>query len=222
MNQVPIAALAQASVVVALFVLGRTADAKSTIEFCNSGNTELSIVAIGDSPEGGWVIDGWRTIRAGDCATVDAIFHLTVGIAVIGSSGERGMQVYDPSISREICAAVDTSYCVPSTGDFRRRGDKMLGFSECQAGDVLARFAFLLKPLPGQDITVEIPADRNGAIIPFQRPETHSFPPFQSSNRLFQPHATFEIAMRGLAEQQERLRLRLERQDPALVAHWRV
>jgi uncharacterized membrane protein len=222
MNQVSFAALAQASVVVALLVVGRTADAKSTIEFCNSGNTELSIVTIGDSPEGGWVIDGWRTIRAGDCATVDAIFNLTVGIAVVGSSGGRGMQVYDPSISREICATVDASYCVPSTGDFRRRGDKMLGFSECQTGDVLARFAFLLKPLPGQDITVEIPADRNGAIIPFQHPETHSFPPFQPYGRLFPPDATFDIAMRGLAEQQERLRLRIERQDPTLVAHWRA
>ena len=224
MNQVSFAALALASTIVAVLAFGRTAEAKSTIEFCNTGNTELSIVTIGDSPEGRWVGDGWRRIQIGDCATVDAIFHLTVGVAVTGSSGERGMQVYDPGISRKIFAPVDSSYCVPSTGDFRRRGDTMLGFAECQAGDVLARFAFSLKCLPGEDVTVEIPADRNGAIISFQQPKpaTHSFPPFQPYNRLFPPDATFEIAMRGLAEQQERLRLRIERQDPSLVAHWRA
>ncbi len=224
MNRASLAQAAGASMVVALLMLVRTADASSPIKFCNIGNTELSIVTIGDSPEGGWVIDGWRTIQAGDCATVDAIFHITVGFAVTGSSGERGMQVYDPGIRRKIFASVDSNYCVPSTGTFRRRGDTMLGFAECQAGDVLARFAFSLKCLPGEDVTVEIPADRNGAIIPFQQPKpaTHSFPPFQPYNWLFPPDATFEIAMRGLAEQQERLRLRIERQDPSLVAHWRI
>ena len=43
-------------------------------------------------------------------------------IAVTGSSGERGMQVYDPGIRRKIFASVDSNYCVPSTGTFRRRG----------------------------------------------------------------------------------------------------
>jgi hypothetical protein len=39
---------------------------------------------------------------------------------------------------------------------------------------------------------------------------------------LIPPDASFEIAMRGLAEQQERLRLRIEREDPTSIAYWRV
>jgi C-terminal processing protease CtpA/Prc len=134
------------------------------------------------------------------------------------------MQIYDLEMSRKIFAPVDSSYCVPSTGNFRRRGDTMLGFSECQAGDVLARFAFHLKPRLGEDVTVDIPADRNGTIIPLQQPKSavQSFPPFQPYNRLFPPDASFDIAMRGLAEQQERLRLRMERVEPSRIAHWRV
>jgi len=93
MNQVSFAALALTSTIVAVLAFGRTAEAKSTIEFCNTGNTELSIVTIGDSPEGRWVGDGWRRIQIGDCATVDAIFHLTVGVAVTGSSGKLGRHV---------------------------------------------------------------------------------------------------------------------------------
>jgi hypothetical protein len=224
MNRVSFAALAQASVIVAVLALGRSADAKTPITFCNVGDTAISIVTIGDHPLGGWVIDGWRTIQSDDCATVDSIFQLKVGVAVTGTSGERGMQVYDPGISRKIFAPIDASYCVPSTGDFQRRGDTMLRFSECQAGDVLARFTFHLKPLPGTDVTIEIPADQNGDIIPFQLPKRadQTFPPFQPYQRLLPPDASFELASRGLAEQQERLRLRIERQDPRSVAYWRT
>lgn len=223
MNQVSFAALAQASVIVALLVLGRTADAKSTIAFCNSGNTALSIVAIADGPNSGWVIDGWRTIQVGDCTTVEAIFHLKIGVAVIKADGQRGMQVYDRSISPAIMT-VESSYCVRAATNFRRQHDTMLALSECQAGDVLARFAFNIKPIPGETLTVRIPADQDGDIIPFQKPNdtVHSFPPFQPFSRLFPPDASFEIAMRGLAEQQERLRLRIERQDPSSVAYWRA
>ncbi|HKP27449.1 MAG TPA: PDZ domain-containing protein [Dongiaceae bacterium] len=224
MNHVCFAVSARASMVVALLVLGRAAEAKSTIEFCNSGNTALSIVTIGDHPKGGWVMGGWRTIQPSDCATVDTIFQLNVGVAITTAGGERGMQVYDPGISRAIFAPTASSYCVPATGDFWRRGETMLQFSECQAGDVLARFAFHLKCLPGEDTTIQIPADKDGEIIPFQQPRTatHSFPPFQPSNRLLPPDASFELALRGLAEQQERLRLRIERLDLTAVAYWRA
>ena len=222
MNQVFFAVLTRASMVAALLVLGRAAEAKSTVEFCNSGNTALSIVTIGDHPRGGWVIDGWRTIEVADCATVDMIFQLKVGIAITDTNGQRGMQLYDPRISEAIFAPADFSYCVPATGNFERRSDSMLGFSECQAGDVLAHFAFHIKLMPGEDVTIKIPSDRNAAIVPFTQPVVHSFPPFQPYQRLYPPEARYEIALRGLAEQQERLRLRIERQDPAEIAYWQT
>lgn len=223
MNQVFFAALAHASMVVALLALGRTAEAKSTIAFCNSGNTALSIVAIADHPSGGWAIDGWRTIQIGDCTTVEAIFHLKIGVAVTSADGQRGMQVYDHSISPAIMT-VESSYCVLPTAHFRRQHDTMLALSECQSGDVLARFAFNLKPIPGEKLTVRIPADKDGDIFPFQQsnPTVQSLPPFQPYQRLLPPDASFELALRGLAEQQERLRLRLERQDPTSVTYWRA
>jgi len=224
MNQVSIAALAQASTVVALLVLGRAAEAKSTIELCNAGNTALSIVAIGDDPGGGWTIDGWRTIQAGGCAAFDAIYHLKFGFAITDAGGQRGMQVYDPRISPKICAPIASSYCVPPTGNFRRRHDRLLGLSECQPGDVLARFAFEFKPRPGDAARIQLPADEKGEVIPFQQPTAaiQSFPPFQPYQQSFPPSAGFELAMRGLAEQQERLHLRIERQDPSQTAYWRV
>jgi hypothetical protein len=223
MNQVSFAALAQASMVVALLALGRTAEAKSTIAFCNSGNTALSIVAIADGSNGGWAIDGWRTIEVGDCASVETIFHLKIGVAVTMSDGQRGMQVYGHSISPAIMT-VETSYCVHPAANFRRQHDTMLALSECQSGDVLARFAFNLRSMPGETLTVRIPADKDGDIVPFQQPTAtvHSFPPFRPYQRLLPPHASFELALRGLAEQQERLRLRIERQDVASIAHWRA
>lgn len=223
MNQVSFAALVQASMVVALLVLGGTAEAKSTIAFCNSGNTALSIVAIADGSNGGWAIDGWRTIEIGDCASVEAIFHLKIGVAVTTSDGQRGMQVYDHSISPAIMT-VESSYCVHPAANFRRQHDTMLALSECQSGDVLARFAFNLKSIRGETLTVRIPADKDGDIVPFQQPEAtvHSFPPFQPYQRLLPPNASFELALRGLAQQQERLRLRIERQDVASVAYWRA
>lgn len=224
MNRISVAALAQASAIAAMVALGQAADAKTPVKFCNIGNTGLSLVTIGDFSEGGWVIDGWQTIQPGGCVIVDTIFQLNVGVAITGASGERGMQVYDRPISRAIFSGTASSYCVPATGDFRRRGDAMLQFSECQAGDVLAHFAFRLKTQPGDDTTIRIPADKNGEVIPFQQAHTvaHSFPPFQPSNRLLPPEASFELALRGLAEQQERLRLRIERVDPAAVAYWRA
>jgi len=224
MSQVSFAPLAQATMLVALLMFGCAAEAKSTIELCNAGDTALSIVAIGDDPSGGWTIDGWRTIQEGGCVAFDAIYHLKVGFAITNASGQRGMQVYDPRISPEICAPIASSYCVPPTGNFSRRHDRLLGLSECQPGDVLARFAFDFKPMPGGAARIQLPADENGEIIPFQQPTVaiQSFPPFQPYQRLFPADAGFELAMRGLAEQQERLRLRIERQDPSQTAYWQV
>lgn len=224
MNQVSFARLAEATMLAALLTLGRAAEAKSTIELCNSGNTALAIVAIGDDPGGGWTISGWQTIKKGGCAAFDAIYHLKIGFAITSASGQRGMQVYDPRISPKICAQIASSYCVPATGNFTRRHDRLLGFTECQPGDVLARFALDFKPTPGDATRVQLPADENGEIIPFQQPTvaSQSFPPFQPNQGAFPPGTGFELAMRGLAEQQERLRLRIERQDPSQAAYWRV
>lgn len=223
MNQVSIAALAQASMVVTLLVLGRTAEAKKTIEICNAGNTTLSLVTIADDPGGGWAIDGWQTIPVGDCLKVDTIFKLSVGFAVTNANGQRGMQVYDGSIDPAI-TPTESSYCVDPAADFHSRRDTWLGLRECRAGEALARFAFNFKWRLSDVVRVQIPADENGDVIPFQQPMTtvQSFPPFQPYQRLFPPDATFEIAMRGLAEQQERLRLRIERQDPSFIAYWRA
>ena len=222
MNQVSHRALAQASMVAALLALGPTAEAKSTIEICNTGNTTLSIVTIADDPDGGWAIDGWQTILAGDCLKVDTIFKLSVGFAVTNANGQRGMQVYDESTGPAM-ARTQSSYCVHPTADFHTRRDTWLGLRECQAGEVLARFAFNFKPMPSDAVRIQIPADENGDMIPFQQPSStvQSFPPFQPYQRLLSPDSAFEIALHGLAEQQERLGLRIERLDTTAVAYWR-
>jgi PDZ domain len=223
MNQVSFAALARASMVVALLVLGRAAEAKMTIEVCNAGNTTLSVVTLTDGPGGGWAIDGWQSIPVGACRKVDTIFKLSVGFAVTNANGQRGMQVYDGNFDPAV-TPTDSSYCVRPNGDFHSRRDRWLGLGECQAGEALARFAFSFKLVPSRPVRVHIPADENGDIIPFQQPNTtvQSFPPFQPFHRLLPPDASFELALRGLAEQQERLQLRFERLDPASVGYWRT
>jgi hypothetical protein len=223
MNRVSIAALAQASIVVALLAPGHAAEAKITIEICNAGNTALSLVTVADDPGGGWTIDGWHTVAVGDCRDVETIFRALVGFAVTTAKGHRGMQVYDAGVGSAM-APTESSYCVDPTRDFHTRRDTWLGLRECQPGEALARFAFNVKLMPNEAVRVLIPADENGNIIPFQQPRLapQSFPPFQSHQRLLPPDTTFEITLRGLAEQQERLRLRIEWLNPASVAHWRT
>lgn len=214
--------LAQASMLVALVVLGRAAEAKSAIDFCNVGNTALSMVTIGDDPGGGWAIDGWQTIEPGDCRRVDAIFHLKVGFAIAKAGGQSGMQVYNQALIPRMTHG-GSSYCVSPAKNFHRRHDTLRGLTECQAGEALARFALDLKAMAGERLTVRIPADEHGTVIPFQHPSSavHSLPPFKPNERLSPPNAGFAAAMRGLAEQQERLGLRIERQDLFPVAGWR-
>jgi PDZ domain len=217
------AVLAPASMLVVLIALGRTADAESSIDFCNVGNTTLSMVTIGDDPRGGWAVDGWQTIEPGDCRRVDAIFHLKVGFAIVKASGQRGMQVYDQtSIPR--MTHIGSNYCVHPAKNFHRRHDTLRGLTECQPGEAMARFALDLKAMHGKTLTVQIPADEHRDIIPFQQPAsaTHSFPPFKPNERLWPPNAGFVSAMRGLAEQQERLRFRIEQQDLSPITDWRA
>ena len=215
------ALLAQASMLVALLVPGRAAEARSAIDFCDVGNTALSIVTIGDDPSGGWAIDGWQTIEPGDCRRVDAIFHLMVGFAIVTDRGQRGMQVYNQTIIPKM-TPIESSYCVQPAKNFHRRHDALQGLTECQAGEVLAHFAFNLKLTSHKTLIVRIPADEHGSIIPFQQPGSavDSFSPFNPNDRLSPPNAGFATAMRGLAEQQERLGFRIEQQDPSPIIAW--
>ncbi|MEZ5833555.1 MAG: PDZ domain-containing protein [Dongiaceae bacterium] len=223
MNQASFAQLARTLIVAAtLLAFGRPAEAKYTIEFCNVGNTTVSLVTIGDHPGGGWAVDGWQTILPGACHKIDAIFKMMAGFAITTADGHRGMQVYDPGTSPQI-VSTQSSYCLPAKGNFHRWHEIFVVLSECEVGDVLARFAFNLKPMRNNRLTIRIPADENGAIIPFEVPTSaaNPFPAIQPYDRL-SPEASFEIALRGLAEQQERLHFRIERQEPSLLAYWRV
>jgi hypothetical protein len=208
-NTASLVLLAQASIVVALVALGQAAEARSVVNFCNVGSTTLSIVTIGDDSSGGWVVDGWQAIEPGDCRHVDVIYHLKVGFAVDTASGERGMQAYGQAPRG--MSTIASSYCVDPAKNFHRRHDTLFGLMECQAGDALARFALDLKQKPSTSMTVRIPAGEGGDVIPFQQP----------GSRVDSPSAGWATAMRGLAEQQERLGLRIERQEPSPSAAWR-
>lgn len=222
-KRAPFALLAQASMLAALIAFGRAAEAKSTVDFCNTGNTALSMVTIGDDPGGGWAVDGWQTIAPGECHRVDAIFHLKVGFAIAKAGSRKGMQVYDQTLIPRM-THIGSSYCVDPAKNFHRRHDTLRSLTECQAGEALARFALDLKAMHGTSLTVRIPADEHGDTIPFQLPGSavHSFPPFKPNERLSPPDAGLAIATRGLAEQQERLGLRIEQQDLSPVAGWRA
>lgn len=202
--------LAQTSMVVALLALGHAAEARSVVRFCNAGNTTLSIVTIGDDLSGGWVVDGWQSIEPGDCHRVDVVFHLKVGFAVVTADGQRGMQVYDQATPG--MTAIASSYCVDPAKNFHRRHDTLWGLMECQPGEAQARFALDLKQTPTKSLTVRIPADEHDYVIPFQQP----------GSTVGSPSAGLATAMRGLAEQQERLGFEIERQDAPPIAAWRA
>src|SRR5262245_42637780 len=76
----------------ALVAGGRAAEAMSTVNQCNAGNTAISLVTIGDEPGGGWVIDGWQAVAVGECHAVDLTFHIKIGVAIVKAGSRRGMQ----------------------------------------------------------------------------------------------------------------------------------
>src|SRR5262249_52131745 len=73
-------------------------------------------------------------------------------------------------------------------------------------------------PKMGETVTLRIPADKDGAIIPLLDPAP--MPPFEPNAWRPEPNAGFVLAMRGLAEQQERLKFRIVQRDPSPDAPW--
>ena len=206
-------------------MVGRTAEAKSTVNLCNAGNTAISLVTIGDEPGGGWVIDGWQTIAVGECRSHDLTFHIKIGVAIVKAGSRRGMQLYDPTVIAHFgpnTVLESDVYCVDPNQDFHRRGHTLQELKICKPGEARARIAFIVKLWPGETVTIRIPADANGEIVPFDHAasDIHSFPPFKPNDRPPPPNASFALAMKGLAEQQERLDFRIAQREPEPNAAW--
>lgn len=201
--------LGQASLVLALLAPGHVAEAGSVLNLCNVGNTTLFVVTIGQTPPGGWAIDGWRIIDVSECQSVKISFHSMIGFAVAEASGRKGMQVYDRALfPSPSLRPTEWRYCVDPEKDFHREHNVLKGLSVCEAGEVLARFAFHVKPSEGEVLTLRIPADENGDVFPLLEPAS------------FVPDASLVTAMRGLAEQQERLGFKMEQRDLLPITSW--
>jgi hypothetical protein len=214
--------LARVALVLALLAPSGLADASSSINICNVGNTSLFVVMVGRAPGGGAAIDGWQDVEIGACRSVTMYLRSVLGFAVVGASGRKGMQVYDPALFlNPAVTATEWKYCVDPAKNFHREQKAFKGCI-CEAGQAQARFAFHVRPKDGETLTLRIPADKNGEIIPFERPTplTPALPPFQQGAWLPTPDASFMIAMHGLAEQQERLGFRIEQSKLSPTTTW--
>jgi hypothetical protein len=210
--------LFQALLVLASLAPARATEVAAVLDICNVGNTRLFVVAIASTSRN-TTIDGWQQVDIGDCESISASFHSILGFAVVDASGRKGMQVYDGSVARDPAfIPTETEYCVYPDGNFHLERAKASNI--CRPGEVLARFAFHVKPKTGETLTLRIPADKDGEVFLLTRPV--AFPPFDPITRIPAPEASFQIAMRGLAEQQERLGLRIERTNPPPVITWRA
>src|SRR5262249_18498037 len=108
-------------------------------------------------------------------------------------------------------------FCVDPRKNFHREAVVQKEFTICQPGDALARFAFYVKPGVGETVTLRIPANTDGDVIPL---EAATQPPFDPNAWVPAPHDRCKIARRGLAEQQERLGLAIEQRPPAADESW--
>jgi hypothetical protein len=213
--------LARILLVLALLVPNSLAEAKNLLNFCNVGNTTLFVAMVGHTGHGTIALEGWRQVQVGDCGHVTVTFHSVLGFAVVDANGHKGMQVYDESIAANPAfIATETSYCVDPDNNFHRESKLWKECVICEPGEVPARFAFHVKPKTDETLTLRIPADNNGEIFPLIKPPP--LPPFDPATWVPTPKATFEMAMRGLAEQQERLGLRIERSALPPTALWRA
>ena len=201
--------LAPAFVALALTAPDRLAQADSVIKLCNVGNTVLFLVVVDQTPRSGYSIDGWRPVAAGDCRSFNVSFHSIIGFAIAGPDGRKAMQTYDPKLFPDK-AVIPTEwrYCVDPDRDFHREGTLFKDFTICKPGEMMARFAFHLKPRMNETLTLEIPADANGETIAFQKPTS----PVTDTG--------FTAAMRGLAEQADRLGFTMEQQDASPIESW--
>jgi hypothetical protein len=213
--------LARVLVTLALLAPSGMAEAKNLLNFCNVGNTTLFVAMIGDTMHGRIALDGWQQVHVGECGHVTVSFHSVLGFAVIDANGQKGMQVYDASLAPDPAfIPTETSYCVDPDKNFHRESRLWKVGTICRPGEVLARFAFHVKPKTDKMLTLRIPADKNGAIFPLIKPP--ALPPFDPRVWIPTPEAGFMIAMRGLAEQQERLGLRIEQSKLPPAAPGRV
>ena len=202
-----------------LFASGRAAEAQSVINFCNVGNTMLFVVMIGPTPRGTMEIAGWREIQVGDCQSAAVSFRSIIGFAVEQANGRKGMQIYDPALfANPALIRTEWKSCVDPKKNFHHEDKVLKGLCVCQAGEVPARFSFHVKPKVGETVTLRIPADKDGDIIPLLDPA--SLPPFEPNAWVPEPNASFVLAMRGLAEQQKLLDFRIAQRDPSPDASW--
>ena len=201
--------LVPAMMALALAAPGRAAQAGSVLNVCNVGNTALYFVLVAQTPRSGWSIDGWRPVPVGECRSVNVSFHSIIGLAITGPDGRKAMQVYDPKLfPNPALIPTEWRYCVDPKKDFHR--EAIMPKFGCESGDVLARFAFHVKPKMDETLTLRIPADENGDVIAFQEPTTQV------------TETSFSAAMRGLAEQGERLGFTMEQHDGSPLASWPV
>lgn len=201
--------LAPAMMALALVAPGRVAQAGSVLNVCNVGNTALFFVLVAQTPRIGWSIDGWRPVPVGECQSVNVSFHSIIGLAITGPDGRKAMQVYDPKLfPNPGLIPTEWRYCVDPTKDFHRAA--ILPDCRCEPGDALARFAFHVKPKMDETLTLRIPANQNGDVIAFQEPTTQVI------------ETNFTAAMKGLAEQGERLGFTMEQHDVSPLASWPV
>jgi len=191
----------------------RAAEVTSVLNICNTGNTSLFVVVIGSTPRG-TTIDGWQKIDTGGCQSTTVSLHTILGFAIVAATGQKSMQVYDGSLALDPAfIPTEAKYCVYPDTNFHDETAKISTI--CRPGEVLARFAFHVKPRTGETLTLRIPSDKNGEVFPLTKPAP--FPPFDPITLTPAPEARFLIAMKGLAEQQERLGFRIERADPPSV-----
>lgn len=200
----------------ALLAPARAAEVSSVLNICNVGNTTLFVVVVGQTRRTS-TIDGWQQVDVGSCGSAIVSFHGIVGFAIVNAKGQKGMQVYDglPGLDPAFIPT-GNEYCVFPDRNFHQESAKPSCI--CKPGEVLARFAFHVKPKTNAVLTLRIPADRNGEIFPLVKPA--ALPPFDPTTWIPTPEASFQIAMRGLAEQQERLGFRIERNDPPPAITW--
>ena len=221
MKRVISSLLARVLLILTLLAPGGMAEAKNLLNFCNVGNTTLFVAVIGHTSHRTIALEGWQQVHVGHCGSVTVTFHSVLGFAIVNANGQKGMQVYDVSVApNPAFIATETSYCVDPEMNFHRESRLWKDCTECEPGEVLARFAFHVKPKTDETLTLRIPADKNGEIFPLAKPA--ALPPFDPTTWVPTPKTSFELAMRGLAEQQERPGFRIERSALPPAALWRA
>jgi hypothetical protein len=214
MKQVISGLLAEAFVTLVLLAPAGATEVTSVLNICNVGNAPLFAVVIG-STRHDMSIDGWRQIDIGDCYSTTVSFHGILGFAIADANGRKGMQVYDGSIAPDPAfTPTEGEWCVDPDRNFHVEHTRKIS-TVCGPDQVLARFAFHVKPTTSETLTLRIPADKDGDAFPLTRPAASL--PFDPITFTPLPATSFQIAMQGLAEQQQRLGFRGERSDPAPI-----